>query len=156
MLTWSQWLLSKRGVHMCAKLIQLCLTLCNSMDCSPPGFSVHGIVQVRILVWVPMPSSWGPSWLRDQVRFSYVSCIGRLFATSATWEARRKKGSRPWFALRKTRVQGLCFGAIVTRQVLESVQPKTHHLALGILLLVSSQVSDLYIIFFLFLNRGLE
>ena len=36
---------------------QLCLALCNSMDCSPPGPSVHGILQVRILEWVAIPFS---------------------------------------------------------------------------------------------------
>ena len=35
---------------------QLCPTLCDSMDCSPPGSSVHGILQARILGWVAMPS----------------------------------------------------------------------------------------------------
>ena len=40
---------------VCAKSLQSCLTLCNSMDCSPPGFSVHGILQARILEWVAMP-----------------------------------------------------------------------------------------------------
>ena len=35
---------------------QLCLTLCDSMNCSPPGSSVHGILQARILEWVAMPS----------------------------------------------------------------------------------------------------
>ena len=46
---------------LCAyvKLLQLCLTLCNPMDCSPPGSSVHGILQTRILEWVAMPSSRG-------------------------------------------------------------------------------------------------
>ena len=34
---------------------QSCLTLCNPMDCRPPGFSVHGILQARILEWVAMP-----------------------------------------------------------------------------------------------------
>ena len=36
---------------------QSCLTLCDPMDCSPPGSSVHGILQARILEWVTMPSS---------------------------------------------------------------------------------------------------
>ena len=36
---------------------QLCLTLCNSMDCSPPGSSVWGILQARILEWVVIPFS---------------------------------------------------------------------------------------------------
>ena len=37
-----------------AKSLQACLTLCIPMDCSPPGFSIHGILQARILEWVAM------------------------------------------------------------------------------------------------------
>ena len=55
---------------VCAKLLQLCLTLCDPMDCSPPGSSVHGMLQARILERVAMPSSWGSSWLRDQTCLS--------------------------------------------------------------------------------------
>ena len=40
-------------------LAQLCLTLCDRMDCSPPQSSVHGIFQARILEWVIIPSSRG-------------------------------------------------------------------------------------------------
>ena len=40
-----------------AKLLQSCLALCDPMDCSPPGSSVHGIFQARTLEWVAMPSS---------------------------------------------------------------------------------------------------
>ena len=39
-----------------AKSLQLCLTVCDSMDSSPPGSSVHGILQTRILEWVSIPS----------------------------------------------------------------------------------------------------
>ena len=39
---------------MCVLVTQLCLTLCGLMDCSPPGFSVHGLLQARILEWVPI------------------------------------------------------------------------------------------------------
>ena len=44
---------------LCAhtQLLQSCLTLCNPMDCSPPGSSVHGIFLARILEWLTMPSS---------------------------------------------------------------------------------------------------
>ena len=42
---------------VCAKLFQLCVTLCDSMDCSPPGSSVHGILQARILEWVAISFS---------------------------------------------------------------------------------------------------
>ena len=38
---------------------QLCLTLCDPMDCSPPGFSAHGDSQARILEWIAIPSSRG-------------------------------------------------------------------------------------------------
>ena len=41
---------------VCAKSLQLCLTLCNAMDCSSPGSSVHGLLQGRILEWVASPS----------------------------------------------------------------------------------------------------
>ena len=37
--------------------VQSCLTLCDPMNCSPPGSSVHGILQARILEWVPCPSA---------------------------------------------------------------------------------------------------
>ena len=56
---------------------QLCLTLCDPMDCSLPGSSVHGILQARILEWVTMPSSSGYFWRRDRTPVTHVSCIGR-------------------------------------------------------------------------------
>ena len=48
-----------------AKSLQSCLTLCDPIDGSPPGFSVHGIFQARILEWVAVASSRGSSWPRD-------------------------------------------------------------------------------------------
>ena len=55
-----------------AKSLQSCLTLCDLMDCSPPGFSVHGILQARILEWAAMPSSRGSFWPSD---WTCVSCL---------------------------------------------------------------------------------
>ena len=52
------WTITK---YVCAKLLQLCLTLCNPMDCNPPGSSVHEILQAGILESVAMPSSKGSS-----------------------------------------------------------------------------------------------
>ena len=77
-------------VCMCvhAKSLQLSLTLCDPMDCSPPGSSVHGLLQARILGWVAMPSSRGSSRPRHQTCISYVSCIGRRVTTSATCKVR--------------------------------------------------------------------
>ena len=56
-------------------------TLCNSMDCSPPGSSVHGILQARILEWVAISSSRGSSQPKD---WTQVSCITSRFFT---WKA---------------------------------------------------------------------
>ena len=53
-----------------AKSLQLCLTLCDPMDCSPPGSSVHGILQARILECVATPFSRGSSQPRDQTASS--------------------------------------------------------------------------------------
>ena len=54
-----------------------CPTLCDPMDCSPPGSSIHGILQARILEWVAISFSRGSSQPRDQTQ---VSCIaGRNF-----------------------------------------------------------------------------
>ena len=66
-----------RYVCLCAKSLQLCPTLCDPMNCSLPGSSVHGILQERILEWVAMSSSRGSSQTRDQTCVSYISCIGR-------------------------------------------------------------------------------
>ena len=52
-----------------------CPTLCDPMDCSPPGSSVHGILQARILEWVAMPSSRGSPQPRDETQVSLsLSC----------------------------------------------------------------------------------
>ena len=57
---------------------QSCPTLCGPMDCSPPGSSVHGILQARILEWVAISFSRGSSQPRDQ---TWVSPIAGKFFT---------------------------------------------------------------------------
>ena len=70
---WKQWFPG------CGVLFaQSCLTLCGPVDCSPPGSSVHGILQAGILEWVAYPFSRGFSWPRD---WSWVSCIAGGFFT---------------------------------------------------------------------------
>ena len=74
-------------MYLCAKLPQSCLTLCNPMDCSPPGSSVHGILQARILERVAMPSSRGSSRPRDwSSSLMSPALAGGFFTSSATWE----------------------------------------------------------------------
>ena len=71
--------------------VKSCLSLCNPLDCSPPGSSVHGFFQARILQWVAISFSKGSSWPRDQ---TCVSCIGRqILYHWATWEAMVKNMS---------------------------------------------------------------
>ena len=58
----------------------MCLTLCDPMDCNPPGCSVCRILQARILEWVTISFPRGSSWPRDRTQ---VSCIaGRLYCLS--------------------------------------------------------------------------
>ena len=77
------------GCVVPCKPLQSRPTLCNPMDCSPPGSSVHGVLQARTLEWVTMPSSRGhnTSQPRD---WTHISCsshmVGRFF--TATREAR--------------------------------------------------------------------
>ena len=75
------WLMTPVGciAHVCVKSFQWCLTLCDPIDCSPSGSSVHGILQARRLEWVAMPSSRGSSRPRDRTHVSFIT--GGLFTT---------------------------------------------------------------------------
>ena len=61
----------------CAQLFQLCPTLCDPIDCSPPGSSVHGLFQARISEWVAISFSRGSSQYRNRTHFYCIA--GRLF-----------------------------------------------------------------------------
>ena len=62
-------------------LTYLCLTLCDPLDCNPPGSPVLGISQARILEWVAISSSRGSSQPMDQTHVSWSSCIAGKFFT---------------------------------------------------------------------------
>ena len=64
-------------MHVNVLVAQLCPTLCNPMECSPPVSSIHEILQARILKWIAIPFFRGSSQCRDR---TLVSCIvGRFF-----------------------------------------------------------------------------
>ena len=63
----------------------LVLTLCYTVDCSLAGSPVHGILQTRILEWVAIPFSRGPSWPRDRTWVSHIA--GRYFTVWVPREA---------------------------------------------------------------------
>ena len=70
--------------------VRVCSVASDSLgpyDCSPPGFSVHGIIQARILEWVAVPFSRGSSQPWDGTHNSYISCTGwRTLYHWVTWE----------------------------------------------------------------------
>ena len=71
-----------------SSVAQLRPTICDPVDCSPPGSSVHGILQARTLEWAAMPSSSGPSRPGDGTHVSLSPALaGGFFTTSAAWEA---------------------------------------------------------------------
>ena len=72
---------------ICAKWLQPCLTLCDPMHCSPPGSSVHGIFQARILERLPLPTPGDlPYPEMEPVSPASVALADGFFTTSATWE----------------------------------------------------------------------
>ena len=84
--------MGKKRWNVYAKSLQLCLTLCDPMGCSPPGSSVHGILQAWILERVAPPFSKGSFHPRDRICISYVSCIVGGFFTTSHLASPRKGG----------------------------------------------------------------
>ena len=70
-------------LHMCVSLLSH-VWLCDPVDCSPPGFFVHGSPQARMLEWVAIFFSRGYSRPRDQTQVSWIA--GSFFTTQATRE----------------------------------------------------------------------
>ena len=64
---------------------QSCPILCSPMDCSQPGFSVHGLLQARIPEWVAVSFSRGSAQPRDRTQVSHIA--GGFFTAWATREA---------------------------------------------------------------------
>ena len=60
-----------------SEVAQSCPTLCDPVDCSPPGSSVHGILQARVLEWAAISFFRGSSRPRDRTHVSPFSCTGR-------------------------------------------------------------------------------
>ena len=64
-----------------AKSLQLCLTLCNPINCSLPGSSVHGILQARVLVWVAI---WFSRGFSQPMSLMSPVLTGRFFTANIT------------------------------------------------------------------------
>ena len=75
------------------QVAQSCTTLCDCRDCSPPGSSVCGILQARILEWVAIPfSTQGSSQPRDRTQVSHIA--GGFFTIWATREVQNPKWNK--------------------------------------------------------------
>ena len=84
----------------CAKLFQSCPTLCNHMDCSLPGSSVHGILQARILELPFPPLGDCPHSGIEPVSLASPALAGRSFTMNTTWEAQQDLSKGVIFELR--------------------------------------------------------
>ena len=78
-------ILVKRGKE--SEVTQSCLTLCDPMDCSLSGSSVHGIFQARVLEWIAISFSRGSSQPRNQTQISCIAgrCLGGVQAIKHTF-----------------------------------------------------------------------
>ena len=74
--------IGRQHVSCHAKSLESCLTLRDTMDCSPPGSSIHGLLQERMLECLPVPSFSGSSWPKDQTQVSWGSYIAGIFFTT--------------------------------------------------------------------------
>ena len=73
--------------------------LCDPLDCSPPGSSVHGDSLGKMLEWVAIPLSRRSSWLRDQSHVSYISLhwqAGSLPLVPQGWSCHKIKTLKEW------------------------------------------------------------
>ena len=91
-----------------SEVTQSCLTLCDPVDCSLPGSSVHGIFQAIVLEWIAISFSRGSTQPRDWTRVSRI--VDRLFTVWATREARKER----WV------LKNCCFWSVVLEKTLES------------------------------------
>ena len=80
---------SQNGSVPFSSVAQSCLTLCDPVDCSLPGSSVHGIFQTIVLEWIAISFSRGYSWPRDRTQVSRI--LDRRFTVWATRESKDAK-----------------------------------------------------------------
>ena len=143
------------------KLVQSCLTLCKSMDCSLPGSSIHGILQARILEWVAVSSSRRSSQPRDQTCSLMVPALAsRSFTTKATWEAPYicvfvvvqllSCGwlfVTPWTAAHRTSLSFIISRSLLKLISIQSVVPSNHLILCRPLLLLPSVFPSIRVFF---------
>ena len=115
----------------CCLVIKSCPALCDPIDCSPPGSSVHGISHARILEWVAMPSSRGSSLPRYQ---TCISGIGRWILHHWANQRQDRRGKISVNKRERNRIKFLILACTRTRQ--GACVPLCHAKELGLFLQV--------------------
>ena len=119
------------------KSLHSCLTLCDLMDCSPPGFSVHRILLACILEWCPPPGDLSDLDIETASLSLFPALAGRLFTTSATWEvlfqfssvqllSRVRLFATPWIAACQASLSSTNSQSSLRLTSIESVMPSSH------------------------------
>ena len=88
----------------CCLVTQSCLTLCDPMDCSLPGSSVHGILQARILEWTAIPFSNKEGWVPKNW-CSWIVVLGKTLESPLDYKETKPvnpKENSPWMFIGKT------------------------------------------------------
>ena len=114
-------------------MAQSCLTLCDPMDYSPPGSSVHGIFQTRVLKCAAISCSRASSWPRCQTSVICVSCIGRqILYEYATWKPEKpysayNEQSTNYDLLRRATVENpnQCFLYLKSSRIKQTLKTET-------------------------------
>ena len=139
---------------MLCSVVQSCLTLCDPMDCSPPGSSVHGTSQARILEWVAISFSRASSQHRDRNHVSCISCIFCIGSRFLTAESPGKPKvsqfssvqslsrvllfATPWTAAHQASLSITNSQSLLKPMSIESVMPSNHLILCQPLLLLPS------------------
>ena len=123
-------------MYVCVKSLQLCLSLCNPMDCRPPDSSVLGTLQARILEWVAMPSTRGSSQPRDWTCISCNSCIaGRFFTAGPLGQPLHGYARSQFLILRGNHIDGDAHSfttfSLWDSRLTESLRPQLPYLVLS-------------------------
>ena len=102
-----------------SEVAQSCPTLCDPMDYSLQGFSIHGVFQARVLEWVTISFSLGSSWPRDQIQVSRI--VGRHFTIWATREAHMQSTSCEMPGWMNLKLESRLLGEISTASVMQMI-----------------------------------
>ena len=94
---WDMLVELKRSFKSEREVAQSCQTLCEPLDCSLPGSTIHGIFQARVLAWAAISFSRGSSWPRDWTQVSHIASRHfTIWAAKCKFPKKVLKGELNW------------------------------------------------------------